>query len=188
MHFVRKNSTKQKVVALNDIPTLKTHSETLFSQETISEVPVEGNASTSIEVAESDESNEEEALSFPEVVSNSFPTSVQDSTTISAEEAQDITNEALRAENLGKWSLRLALFFFLFVAAAILLSFTYSPFSVALTIFFLVLSFASLIMSIILGTKSLRAAYNTPKGRSRAIAGVIISSIILALILGLGFL
>ena len=186
LRFVRTNVTKQKVVEINDIPSLKIKTETAFTLETNKEVPGTENASSSSADLKSDESTEEETLNLPEVVSSSFPKSVQDSTVVSDAEAQSIMNEALRAERLGQWSNRLPFLFFLLLIAAITLSLNYSPVGVVLTIFFLLLAFASLVLSIILGAKSLGAAYNTPKGRSRAIMGMIISSIILTTLLVLG--
>lgn len=188
MRFIRNNSTKQKVVEINDIPSLKVKTETANIPEINTEVPAPENAAANPTDVESDESTEEETTRLPETISTSFPETVQDSTTVSADEAQFIKNEALRAEKLGNWSFALALFFFAFVLFSILASIfafalNYSPVMFVLSIFFAILALGSIITSLILGSKSLSSAYNTRKGRSRAIIGVIISSIILTIML-----
>ncbi len=193
MRFVRTNTTKQKVVEINDIPSLKIKSETAFTPETIEENLEAESTSTSAADEESGAFTEEEGLYFPEVTSSPFPKSVQDSTTVSTAEARSIENEALRAERLGNWSFTLSLLYFLFaliaiIAIALALLSDFSPITAAIAILFGFMALASLIVSIILGAKSLNAAYNTPKGRNRAIIGIVISSAVLGLFLfTLGF-
>lgn len=190
MRFVRTNTTKQKVVEINDIPSLKIKSETAFTPEIIKET-LETETSTTAADEKSGTSKEEERLYLPEVTSSSFPKSIQDSTTVSTAEARSIENEALRAERLGNWSFTLSLLYFLFVLVAIIaialaLLSDFSPITAAILFGFMAL--ASLIVSIILGAKSLKAAYNTPKGRKRAIIGIVISSVVLGFFLfSLGF-
>lgn len=188
MRFVRVNSTKQKVVEINDIPKLKTKTETSYNSEFVKEASETENTVTRSADDVSTESTEEETLNFPEEVSNSFPESVQDSTTVSQEEADKIRNEALRAERLGNASFTLSLMFFvfiLFMIVALIIAFAsnFSPIGLFLAIGFGLLGFVSLIVSIILGAKSLNAAYNTPRGRKRAMTGIIISSVTLGLML-----
>ncbi len=187
MRFVRTNTTKQKVVEINDIPSLKIKSETAFTPEIIKET-LETETSTTAADEKSGTSKEEEGQYLPEVTSNSFPKSVQDSTTVSTAEARSIENEALRAERLGNSSFTLSLLYFLFaliaiIAIALALFSDFSPITAVIAILFGFMAFASLIVSIILGAKSLNAAYNTPKGRKRAIIGVVISSVLLGLFL-----
>lgn len=187
LRFKRVNSTKQKVVELNDIPSIKIKPETAYIPETNREIPVTENETSDISDAKLDESSQEETLDLSEVVSSSFPKTVQDSTTVSDDEAQAIEREAIRADQLGKWSLGLSLFFFVFLLLGILATFiafgTYSPVAIIISLAFAILALASLVVSIILGSKSLNAAYNTPKGRKRAIAGIVISSVVLGLLL-----
>ena len=188
LRFVRTNSTKQKIVEINNIPNLKVKTETAYTPETTKETPEPENATAGTSDVGSDESGEAQTLNIPEVVSSSFPKSVQDSTTVSDEEARSIQNKALRSERLGKTSFTLSLLFFLLALAAFVALITsitgyYSLVGVFVGVGFGVLSFVSLIISIILGSKSLNGAYNTRKGRSRAIAGITISSIVLGLVL-----
>ena len=181
MRFIRTNTTKQKVVELDDIPSLKTKTETAFTPETKRVIPQIENTSTRASVNETDEITEEETTNYPEVVSSSFPKSVQDSTTVSSEEANSIKNEALYAQKLGSRSLLLSIlgvgFVFLGIVALILALIEFGPIAGYVALGFLLLALVSWIVGLFSGIKALRAPFNTPRGRRRAIAGIIICSI-----------
>ncbi|MCJ8290360.1 MAG: hypothetical protein HRT58_11905 [Crocinitomicaceae bacterium] len=193
MRFVRNNSTKQKIVAINDLPTLKTESETAFIPKTNEEISEEENSYTSVTVTESDESIEEETAIFQEDASNSFPRSVQDSTVISTEKADAIAYEAARAEKNGTRSLVLSILIFVFLFLMIVASFIAlaqldAVGFIFVAVAFLLFAFVSWILSMIFGIVSLRASYNTVKGRKRAIIGLAICGIpLLYFLVGLLF-
>ncbi|PHR21444.1 MAG: hypothetical protein COA38_18735 [Fluviicola sp.] len=193
MRFVRNNSTKQKIVAINDLPTLKTESETAFIPKTNEEISEEENSYTSVTVTESDESIEEETAIFQEDASNSFPRSVQDSTVISTEKADAIAYEAARAEKNGTRSLVLSILIFVFLFLMIVASFIAlaqldAVGFIFVAVAFLLFAFVSWILSMIFGIVSLRASYNTVKGRKRAIIGLAICGIpLLYFLIGLLF-
>lgn len=182
MRFVRNKTTKQKIVAINDLPTLKTESETAFIPTSNEEISEEENSSTSITVTEFDESIEEETTIFQEVISNSFPKSPQDSTVTSTQKADEIANEALRAEKNGTRSMVFSILIFVFlfltvVASVIALAQLDAVGFIFVAAAFLLLAFVSWILSMIFGIVSLRAPYNTVKGRKRAIIGLVICGI-----------
>jgi len=187
MRFVRTKLTKQKVVEIEDIPSIKVKTETAFIPESVKETRENETESTTTSVDGSDESTEEETIELlEEIVSTTFPRVDEDSTKITSEEALDITYEALRAEKNGTRSFAYSMFFLGFLtltifALIIAFSMNYSPVGFIVAILFSLLAIASLITSFVLGIKSLRAPYNTLKGRRRATTGLILSSIFLAL-------
>ena len=142
----------------------------------------------SITADESSEIEHPEVISISEEADNFLPTTAEDSTTISKEEVDEITQEALRAEKLGTRSLTASLLAPLFaVATFIILIFAifgnFGPAAVIGSIALAVLSLTSLILGLVFGIKSLNAPYNTRKGRKRALAGIVISSVFLGLFL-----
>ncbi len=181
MRFVRTKTNKQKVVQIADIPSNKKKSKTIVTLE-------EKTNSTNYETEhvntitnESDVSTEIES-EFDIYTANSLPKSVDDSTTVSAEEAQEIKQEAIQAEKDGTYSLLFSILFYAFLIALIVfVVIAFSQQSAALGIIGIIvssiLSIVSLILGFVFGIKSLRAQYTTSKGKRRALAGIIISSI-----------
>lgn len=187
IRFVRNHSSPQKVVEITQIPSLKKSMETLKGEIFTNEV-VEKTIPQNSETATTDELVHDNKGLLHSEMEAPTPRSVQDSTVVSPEEADAITQEALRAEQLGSWSLALSIMTYLFVLlAGLALVFAFSSssssaFGIA-GIALLIMALGSIITGLIVGIISLRASYNTPPGRRRAIAGVIISSIGILLVL-----
>ncbi|MFK7787827.1 MAG: hypothetical protein AB8B56_22080 [Crocinitomicaceae bacterium] len=185
---------KQKVVEISEIPSLKKKSETVLIEH-LSEEPAVALESTtnSSSTSEEDESIREELtqelrVQSLEETSKSFPNTVEDSTRVSREEANIITEEALQAEKDGTLSMIFGILFYAigilgFIVLVIAAFGGGEPVFIIAAIAMGILSFVSVIASMILGVKSLRAAYNTPKGKRRAIVGVVLSGVAIGLFL-----
>lgn len=189
IRFVRANTEKQKVIEISENPTSKKPSETAYASEKKQEKSAtENNRTTTAGTVVYVDEDMDEAIIFSEELASSFPETVQDSTEKSAQELEDIADQALKAEDQGTSSLVFALlilaFALLTIVTIILGAFgNFSIVPIILSILFAFLTIGSGITSIIFGAKSLNAAYNTPQGRKRAVTGIFISSILLGLIL-----
>lgn len=176
----------QKVVEISEIPSLKKKSETAFIPATELEETQLENTSVSVETSESDQSVEENVIHDLEEGAASFPQTVQDSTEITEEEAAYITDEAIRAEKLGMWSLISSIAVpVLFLLGTLLFGFVlgFGPFSYILAGVLSISMLVFFVLSYVFGIASLRAPYNTARGRKFAVSGLIISSVLLGLIL-----
>ena len=178
----------QKIVEISEIPSLKKKKETAYAPQSEAEETLVENNSTSTQSTDFKESQEENAVQTETETNTYFPKVVEDSTTITVEEVDDITEEALRAEKNGTRSMVLSILIFVFGILGILslffaFSFYIEPLFAIMAALFGLLLIASLVLSLISGISSLRAAYNTPLGRKRAIIGISISSIFLFLFL-----
>lgn len=186
MHFVRNNTTKQKVVEIAEIPLLKKKSETAFvSKEKSEKLQPE---TEYVITNESDSDQSTEVTLIENVNTRQFPRAVEDSTTISAQEVDAITEEALLAERDGTYSLLFSiLFYVLAIASFIILVITIfgdiSTLGAIGAIIVAILALISLILGFVFGIKSLRAQFTTPKGKRRAISGVVLSGLALLLML-----
>jgi hypothetical protein len=189
LRFVRTDRVKQQVVKLEDVSTLKKkQTETIDMETPDREEKIESSASESAHV--SDQSEEESINNSEEVELETihFPLMEEDSVKLTPEEVASIEDEAMHSEKQGRWSFILSLLTYAFlvlgiICFAILVSSALSSTSPmlivsVLTILFATLSLGSLISSIILGIKSLRARYTTRKGKNLAIAGLILSGLI----------
>lgn len=185
---------KQKVVEISEIPSLKKKSEIAVTEKVEESSIVESESSSSItSPSEEDESNQVESEQEYEVqsleeVTSDFPQTVEDSTRITREEANLITEEALQAEKDGTLSLLFGILFYAlgiigFILLLILVFGGGEPAAIVAAIALSILSLVSVIASMVLGIKSLTAAYNTPKGKRRAIVGVVLSGIAIGLFL-----
>ena len=195
-HKIRfsKVEKKQKVVEISEIPSLKKKSETVIIERAPENfITEQENASNSSLTSEEDQTNRTESTqefttrTFEEASTN-FPETVEDSTRISREEANIITEEALRAEKDGTLSMIFGILFYVVgILAAIALIFAAfgggEPVFIIAAIALGVFTIVSVLTSMILGIRSLRAAYNTPPGKRRAIAGVVLSGIAIGLFL-----
>lgn len=190
LRFVRTKTHKQKVVEIAEIPSLKktvVASEQSATSSSTEETSVY-EARESINTDESSEIEHQEIISTSEEAEDFLPAAAEDSTTISKEEVDEITQEALRAEKLGTRSLTASLLapLLALVTVIILIFAVYGNLGPAIvigSIVLAVLSLTSSILGLIFGIKSLRAPYNTRKGRKRAVAGIVISSVFLGLFL-----
>jgi hypothetical protein len=186
-HKIRFSKVKkeQKVVEISEIPSLKKKSETAFLSTQKEEETRLENALTSSELRESDISREENVIPVVEEVFP--PKTVEDSTTLTAEEIHAITEEALRSEKMGVRSFTTSILspilFLLAVLAAFFFFGPFNPVAIVISIALGLASFVCLILSIVFGAISLRSQYGTPRGRKFAIAGTIISSVFLSLFL-----
>lgn len=186
---------KQKVVEISEIPNLKKKVESTFAVEVESEEASTEIESSSITVSSSDESEENNNFT-PQNQEVLPPKTLDDSTTVTAEEVEYMTQEALLAEKKGTWSLITSIMApLLFIGALLLFAFSIfgglGPVGAILSLILGIGAIASTVLSYVFGVSSLRAPYNTPKGRKRAIAGLIIISTMLFLFLinfGIGFL
>ena len=187
MRLVPTNTTKQKVVEIADIPSLKKNTVNVSSSEERAEKPKPEAENLIAQVNEIDGSVQGMS-DVDEVIIDVFPTTVEDSTKMSSREVDAITQEALQAERNGTNSLIFSLLFYAFVIVSFLflLAGILSNFSTVWAIVsavFAVLSIVSLILGIVYGIKSLRAQYNTPQGKRRATTGIILSSVAVFLFL-----
>lgn len=181
MRFVRANTEKQKVIEISEIPTLKKKPETALNTET--NQPIIEREGTVANTA-ADHSEPEASTDIPKklVFNNEvapFPESVQDSVTVTTQEADDITDQALKAERDGTLSLLFGILIFAFLLLEIvvlILSFGQVEL-VILALIIAALFLASIVLSIVFGIKSLRSRYNTPTGRRRAIVGLVLVGI-----------
>ncbi len=187
MRFVRTNNTKQKVVEIAEIPSLKKSVESNTQMETNASEPQKN---TSVQQAESssDLPSSENSRAQELDIETTFPIIPEDSTTLTPAETQAITDEAIRAEKFGNRSLTLSiLIYVLFAAATIILIIALwggeSLVAILASVILMIAALASMISSFVFGILSLRSKYNTPQGRRRAIAGIVLSSIVLILIL-----
>lgn len=181
MRFVRSNTEKQKVIEISEIPTLKKKPETAFNTETKQPILERKGtvANTEVDLSEPEASTDipKRSLFTNEVAP--FPESVQDSVTVTAQEADDITDQALKAERDGGLSLLFGILIFAFLIVefvVLILSFGQVEL-VILAILFALLFVVSMVLSIVFGINSLRSQYNTPTGRRRAIIGLILAGI-----------
>ena len=99
-----------------------------------------------------------------------------------------MTQEAVRAEKLGTWSLITgiavpALFLLAFVSLFTLVIGPFNPLAAIISVVLGISILVSLVLSYVFGIASLRAPYNTPVGRKRAITGISITSAFLLLYL-----
>lgn len=190
LRFVRTERVKQQIVELEDVSTdTRKRTESLAT-----EIPERSETSEVIEstTAEtSDQSDEEKELISPtnELETADFPSVEEDSTNLTSEEVASIQDEALRSEKQGRWSFVFSILTYVFLALGVvtlfilsnLVFFYSSPYTILWTvvsILFGVLYLGSLITSITLGIKSLRARYTTRRGKKLAIAGLVLSGII----------
>ena len=187
-----KVNQKQKVVEISDIPSLKKKTEsTLASNIEQEEIQPEIESNT-LTVSTSDESLEDSRLA-PYESEILLPQTVEDSTSITAQEAEAITQEALLSQKKGAWSLGTSIASpILFVAGVILFAFSVfgglGPVGAILSIVLLISSVVGIVLSYVFGVSSLRSQYNTPRGRKFAIAGIVTISVFLFLfLLNIGF-
>lgn len=186
-HKIRfsKVEKKQKVVEISEIPNLKKSSETAYIPRENTVQSEENVVST--ETNTSDQTIEENQTYSFEESQVDLPETVEDSTTITTQEAEIAKEEALWAQKRGARSLTFSIIApVLFILAGIALIFALygpNPLAAILVIALMVAGLVSLILGMVFGISSLRAKYNTPKGRKFAIAGVIISSVFVALLL-----
>lgn len=185
---------KQKVVEISEIPSLNKKSETAviesLSEEPVIELESTSNSSSTSEEDKPirEESTQELRVQSLQETSYSFPETVEDSTRISREEADIITEEALQAEKDGTLSMIFGILFYVIgiLGIFILVALAFGggePVFIVAAIALSVISIVSVITSMIWGIKSLRADYNTPKGKRRAIVGVVLSGVAIGLFL-----
>ncbi len=188
MRFAKTTKKQQEVVEIANVHTLKKKSVLTDQSKQESSEEISSN------ITSSDQSLETTAIkdaSDPSLFNGEIPsiyTNPEDSVVISRQEAEEIKEEAKWAEDRGRWSFTLSILTpLLFFAGAILLLVSTlggaSTAGVILSLALLALTLVSIILSFVFGAQSLNAQYNTPKGRKKAIAGIIISSIFLALFL-----
>lgn len=180
IRFVRTHTEKQKVIDVSELPSTKKSLESTFSKELVPENSTsERSTGTKTEAIDKSDEKRDEPLAFSETNDSSFPETVEDSVKVSTEDAAEIADEALRAQKNGTLSLIFAILMFLFQFTAIaLLIISFGEFEIAILAAIVgIFSVASLVLSIILGIKSLRARYNTRLGRRRAIIGLVISGL-----------
>ncbi|MDG1333328.1 MAG: hypothetical protein P8P74_13415 [Crocinitomicaceae bacterium] len=178
----------QKVVEISEIPSLKEQTETATVRQAEVEKTQPENTSVSTETSEADQSVEESITTYELETIGDFPNTVEDSTTITEEEAAYIRDEAIRAEKLGTWSFITSIASpITFILAVVIFAFAVfgggGTFGAILSIVLGISVLVFMVLSYIFGIASLRAPYNTARGRKFAIAGLIISSCALALLL-----
>ena len=184
-----KVNRKQKVVEISAIASMEKKIETV----SIAEVPIEQEVtkeSTPNETAvpETDKSLESNKNIRSQVPQKIPPTTDQDSVTVKKVDAEYMTQEAVRAEKLGTWSLITgiavpALFLLAFVSLFTLVIGPFNPLAAIISVVLGISILVSLVLSYVFGIASLRAPYNTPVGRKRAITGISITSAFLLLYL-----
>lgn len=180
MRFVRTNTQKQQVVEIKEIPSIKKSSETAFNLEETPEITEYETTPAQPADFELDESIDEESMQYIESIPQSLPKSAQDSTTISREKADDITEQALRAEKQGKISLTLSIVMISLLvlsAAALIFAVFEGGGSISLLVALVIAASIALILSVIFGIISLAAPYNTNSGRKNAIIALVICGI-----------
>lgn len=193
LRFVRTHRVEQKVVELEDVSTLNKKRMEIRAEE-MPEISKQNEVSATEtgQVSDQSEMELEGNSTTNEQETANFPTVKEDSVELTQEEVTYIQDEASRSEKQGRWSFIFSLLTYLFLALGILgiiilanlIFFTSSPYLIGwtvLTILMGVLFLGSLISSITLGIKSLRARYTTPKGKRLAIAGLILSGIMVLL-------
>jgi len=191
-HKIRfsKVDQKQKVVEIDEISSLKKKSETIDHRSVAETQPEteEETYSTSTSPLEIDESMENSTPKNPFNLVENFPKTVEDSTQISSDEAEEIKQDALRAEKKGTWSLISSIASPLLLLATVIV-FAFAVFgggglgTAIASIVLSVLTLTTLVLSYVLGISSLRSRYNTPRGRKFAIAGLVVISSFLGLLL-----
>ena len=183
---------KQKIVEISEIPSSKKPSEITIAYRL---EPVEAtsviSSNNSAVVVEEDESTQSNDVHPIQETREDFPETAEDSTRISREEADVITADALKAEKDGTRSLTFGILFYAMIAVALIVLFigvvTASgggePFFIVASLAIAIVALLSLILGTVFGIKSLTSPFNTQKGRRRAIAGLILSGIGIAIVL-----
>jgi cation transport ATPase len=179
---------KQKVVEISEIPTLKKSSEsTVTHNSEIQEVRPERSENSASTTIESDELQEPNT-NIDQQEASITPITEQDSVKVTKVDAEYMKEEAIRAEKLGTWSLVTgiavpSLFLLAVISLLFFFSGPYNPIAAIISVVLAISMLVSLILSYSFGIASLRAPYNTPQGRKRAIAGITITSIFIFLYL-----
>lgn len=187
MRFAKTRATQQKVVEIAEDRSLKTPIELVIESNEEEHSVVTSQVTTMAPITVN-ESNERSLDANPvDLEDDALAVAPNDSTKVSKEEADLIVEEAIWAEKRGSWSLMFSLLTpLLFIAGGLLFAYGilgYSPFAAVLGLVLVFGSVASIVFSYVFGVKSLNAQFNTPKGRKRAIAGIVISSIFAGLFL-----
>lgn len=184
IRFVKTNTTKQKVVELAEVPSMKK-----AEQSTQTPNHVKGNTEEKTEekpfnnttLSVDDVATQPVQNIHIEEADNPLPEITTDSTTVTSQEANDIAQAALRAQSQGGLSLLFSILaIVLAIVSIIALIFAFGSSSGAIIVgftFFGIASFVSWILGIVFGISSLFSRFNTQKGRNRAIAGLIIAGL-----------